>query len=142
MALPTAQQTADQWSQGMSGATEKIKRGIQNVTESPTQKAANRSDAYLLGVQRAVANGKYRDGLMAVTLEDWKRAALDKGVGRIAGGAVAAKGKFADFMTQFLPHIQSGLQALASMPRGTLEENINRAVSMMRHNATFQRRRS
>ncbi len=137
MAMPTPQQAANNWARGMANSTEKIRTGIQAVTESPTAKAAARADAYAQGVQRAVAERRYQDGLEAVTLEDWKRASLEKGVNRIAGGAEASKPKFANFMTEFLPHVQAGVAQLPE--RGTTEQNIDRAVQMMRHNAKFRR---
>lgn len=134
----TAQQIATNWKNGMANSTEKLRAGIQAVTEAPTQKAARRSDAYLAGVQRAVADGRWQAGLNRVTLEQWKDQMLNKGVPRVAAGAAAAQTKVADFFTQFIPHLQSGLAKLASMPRGDLDTNIARATEMMRHNAQFR----
>lgn len=141
MAFPTASAVANRWANGMSGASEKMKAGIQAVTESPTSKAARRSDAYLQGVQRAVASGKYQAALERVTLEDWKKAAIDKGINRVASGAMEAKGKFQTFMQEFLPFLEQGVRALEAQPRGDIEQNIQRAVTMMRYNATFRRNR-
>jgi len=135
MPMPTAQQAAANWARGMSNATEKIRAGVQAVTESPTEKAAARADAYAQGVQRAVSEGKFQAGLRAVSTEAWKAATLNKGVTRIAGGATEAQPKFAQFMSNFLPHVQQGVQNLP--PRGTTEQNIQRAVEMMRWNSKF-----
>lgn len=136
--MPSAATVAQNWQRGMANSSEKLKQGIQNVTQSPTAKAANRIDAMVAGVQRAAASGKTQAALNAVTLEDWKKAMLDKGVGRVAAGAAASVPKFQAFMQKFLPHLQSGLAQLDSMPRGDLEANINRANAMMRHNAQFR----
>lgn len=133
------QQVAQNWARGMSNATDKIRAGISAVTESPTAKAAQAADQYLAGVQQAVANRKFQDGLNAVTLGDWKDAALNKGVNRIGSGAEAAKGDFANFMAQFLPYLQAGVQQLPA--RGTIDQNIERAVQMMRYNSRFRRQR-
>lgn len=137
--MPTAQTVANSWAQGMSTAGEKIKAGVNAVTESPTAKAAARADAYMAGVQRAIASGKWQAALQAVTLQDWKTSMIDKGVTRIAAGAAAAKPKFQQFMTEFLPYLQQGVQQLQSMPRGDIEQNIQRAVTMMRWNSGFRR---
>lgn len=138
----TAAAAADRWASGMANSTEKIKAGVNAVTVAPTQKAAARLDAYLAGVQRAVSSGKMADSLNRVTLQDWQRAMTDKGVNRVAGGAAAAKPKFQNFMAEFLPFLDAGKRQLESMPRGGLEENIQRAVAMMRYTATFKRSRS
>lgn len=132
---------ASKWAANLGNATQSIREGIENVTESPMAKAANRTDAYLAGIQKAVADGKFQDGLRRVSLEDWKRALMEKGLPRIATGARASEGKFADFMADFLPHVEAGQRALESMPRGDLSQNIQRAVAMMQHNARFRRRR-
>lgn len=138
MAMLSAQQIAQNWQRGLSGATEKIKQGVNAVTVSPTQKAAARQEAWLAGIQRAAADGRWQAGLNAVSLDQWKRDMIDKGVSRIAAGATAAQGKFASFMQEFLPHLQTGMAALESMPRGDLETNLQRMVQMARHNAGFR----
>ena len=138
MGMPTPQQAANNWARGLANSTEKIRQGIQGVTESPMEKAASRADAYAQGVQRAVSEGKYQSGLRSVSLDEWKRQSLEKGVNRIAGGAEASKGKMASFLTEFLPFVQQGMAQLP--PRGTVEQNIERSVQMMRHNSKFRRR--
>lgn len=134
-------QIAANWASGMANSTEKMRNGINAVTEAPTAKAARAVDRMVAGVQRAAAEGKIQAGLEAVTLEDWKRAMLDKGLGRVASGAQGAKGSFQDFMNEFIPHLQAGQRELETMPRGDLEANIARANAMMRHNARFRRTR-
>lgn len=135
------QQIAQKWQRNLAASTESIRQGVQAVTVSPTERAAAASDRYLAGVQRAVAENKFQSGLARVSLEDWKRSMIEKGIARVASGAAAAENKMQDFMTEFLPHVEAGVRALESMPRGDLETNLNRALSMMRHNARFRRRR-
>lgn len=141
MPMKNASSVATKWANNLANSTQSIREGVESVSESPMAKAANRTDAYLAGIQAAVANGKYQDGLRRVTLEEWKRSLLEKGIPRIATGARASEGKFADFMQDFLPHVEAGQRALESMPRGDLSQNIQRAVAMMQHNARFRRRR-
>ena len=140
MAMPSPAVAAQNWSTGMQNATQKITQGVNAVTVAPTSLAAQAVDRMVAGIQRAAATGKIQAALQAVSLTDWKEAMLNKGVPRIAQGATAAKGKMQAFLTQFLPHIQAGLAQIDStMPRGELEQNINRAVAMMRHNASFRK---
>lgn len=134
----TAQQAAANWAKGMGNAGEKIKAGVQAVTESPTAKAAARADAYLQGVQRAVTERRFQDALLRVSTQDWKDAMLNKGVNRIGSGAIAAQGDFANFMQEFLPFIQQGVNSLP--PRGGIDQNIERATQMMRYTSKFRRR--
>lgn len=133
----TPDQIAEKWSRNLGNATQTITAGVNAVTVNPAERAAARQEAYLQGVQRAVADGKYARGLGRVTLSSWRSSMLDKGVQRIATGATQAKGKFATFMTEFMPHVQRGVEQLP--PRGTLEQNVQRAIQMINHNAEFRR---
>lgn len=129
----------NKWANNLAAATTSIQQGVQQVTTSPTQLAAANPNAYLAGVQKAVASGKWQAALQKVSLADWQNAMIQKGVPRIASGAAAAKPKMAAFMTQFLPYLQQGVQNLQTMPRGTLDQNIQRAVAMMQWNAQFKK---
>jgi hypothetical protein len=57
----------------------------------------------------------------------------------VATGAQQKSGKMQSFMSEYLPFLKSGVDQVAQMPKNTLEDGINRAVAMIRHNAGFQR---
>lgn len=129
---------AQRWSQNLGASTQKIRDGINAVTEAPGAAAARQQQAYLAGVTRSA--DKWKTNVQAVSLQDWKDAAAGKGVDRIASGATAAQPKFANFMTQFLPHVEQVRSTLP--PRGDLEANIARATQQIRGTAKFRYRRS
>jgi len=136
--MVNAQQAADNWVAGLGQSQKKMTDGINAVSVAPTQLAIAAISRQVEGVIRAAQEGRTEAGLARVSLQDWKNAMLQKGVQRVASGAVAAKPKFAGFMGEFLPHVQSVVAGLP--PRGNTEQNINRAVEMMRGNARFRRR--
>jgi len=133
-------EVAKKWSRNLGASTESIKAGVNAVTEAPTLKAARQVDQYLAGVSRAVADGKYLAGLRRVTLEDWRKSMIEKGVQRVAAGASAAIPKMEAFLGEFLPYVEAGQRMLESMPRGDIGQNIARAVAMIEHNSRFRRR--
>lgn len=138
----TPQEVAQKWRNNTTAATASIEAGVRSVTESPTVKAARRKEAYKEGVRRAADDGTWERGLMRISRDDWVQSMLQKGIPRIATGVAAAEGDFANFMGEFLPHVQAGKDQIdRSMPRGSLEQNIARANAMMRHNAQFKRTR-
>lgn len=139
MPMPTPAQYAKNWSRGMSGSADKLRAGVNAVTESPTHKAALAIDRQVAGVVRAAQEGRTQRALEKVTTEDWKRAMNEKGIPRIAQGAAGAENKVAAFAAEFLPFVASGVASLP--PRGDLETNIQRSISMQRHNAAFRRNR-
>lgn len=131
---------AKKWVTNLTNSVNQIRAGVQAVTVSPTAKAAKQADAYVSGVQNAVASGKWQASLNNVSLQQWQQATLEKGVPRIAQGAQQAAPKFQEFMSQWLPYEQSVVDRLATMPRGSLEQNIARANYVMQENAKFVKR--
>lgn len=129
---------AQRWANNLGAAGEKIKAGVNAVTESPMAKAAARQDAWVQGVQRARDDGSYAAGLAKVSLSDWKTAMITKGVNRISTGATAAIPKMTTFLSSFLPYVQQGQQMLASMPRGDLSQNIGRMTAMVQYLANYK----
>lgn len=141
MARVTADQATSKWSTNLKGATTYIRDGVERVTTSPTEKAASKADKMLAGVQKAVQDGKWQAGLRRVSLEDWKRATVDKGIGRIAAGVDGATTKMTNFFSEVLPHIDRGVEKVKAMPDLTLEDSINRSATFIRHMADFKRSR-
>lgn len=129
---------AAKWARNLGQAGTAIQAGVNAVTVSPMQKAAQRQDAYLAGVQRAVTSGKYSAGLNKVSLQQWQQAVIQKGLPRIAAGAAAGQQKMADFLGKWMPYMGQLQSKLASMPRGDLQTNIQRAITAIEHNAAFK----
>jgi hypothetical protein len=136
----SAVQVAEKHGRRLKGSIEDIRTGIQSVTESPTAKAAKKADKYLQGVQAAVSSGRWANRLNSVTLEDWKKAAIDKGLGRIAAGVDNAMPKTTAFFDQLLPFEASLQDQVAKLPDLTLQDSIERAAAWMRGMNKFVRK--
>lgn len=139
MAKLTPTEFAEKHARRLKASVEDIRRGIDRVTESPTEKAAAKQDKMLANLTASIQSGKWASGLKRVTLEDWKRKARDVGVNRISAGIDAAKDKVTAFAEELLPHIDRGQAKIASLPDVTLDDNINRMTSFIRHMSTFKR---
>ena len=139
MSKLTPQEFQEKHARRLKGSVEDIRRGIDRVTDNPCEKAAAKQDKMLTNITAAISSGKWAKGLKRVSLEDWKRAARDVGVNRIAAGIDHAADKVIAFAEQLLPHIDRGQGKIASMPDVTLDDNINRAVAFMRHMSEFTR---
>lgn len=126
---------ANKWAQRLAASGQAITDGVNQVQKAPGQAAAAQVDVWLSNLQ--AARDKWVRNVSAVSLQSWQQAMLTKGVPRIATGAQAAVPKMTAFMAQWLPFEQSARNALP--PRGTIQQNIQRAVQMMQTNATFQR---
>lgn len=135
----TPEEASKKQVRNLSNSVEDIRRGVNAVTDSPTEKAANAQDNYVAGIQRAVADGKWQRGLRRITLQQWKDAFLNKGLNRIAPGAQAAQGKVEAFYREFFPHIQSAQDEVDRLPKATLEDSITRMTTFIRRMAEFKR---
>ena len=139
MAKLTATEFQEKHARRLKASVEDVRKGIDRVTENPCEKAAAKQDKMVANLTRAVADGKWAAGLKRVTLEEWKRKARDIGVNRIAAGIDGAKDKTIDFAEDLLPHIDRGRDKIKAMPDVTLDDNINRMTSFIRHMSEFKR---
>lgn len=135
------QEIQAKWSRNTRGATESYKQGVMAVTESPTAKAAAAQDRYVAGVQAAVDSGKYRDGLMAVSLTDWQQAAATTGASRLASGVAKGESKVAAFWGEFGPFLSQVTQRTKAMPNVTVEDREARMLAQSRAVSRFRRTR-
>lgn len=125
------------WVTNLSNSTQAMTRGVQAVTVSPGAQAAAAADKWLMKTQ--AAKDKFQRRVGSVTLSDWQNAMTQYGISRVAQGANAKQGKMQSFMAEYLPYLANGVAQVDRMPRTTLEDGINRAVAMIRHNAGFKR---
>lgn len=127
----TAAQATAKWERRMATAGEDYSEGVRAVTESPTQAAAAAKSKYVAGVEAAARSGRYERGLEAVSLEEWKQKAVDKGSARLASGAQAAVPKMRSRMEQILRNEEEVLAIVEAMPSDTVEQRMQRALTWM-----------
>jgi len=135
----SSQAGAEKWRRRLQGATQDIAAGIQRVTENPAQKAIAKQSLLRDRFNASIDSGKWAKGLNRVTLNDWKQAAINKGVPRIAQGAADGESKYQAFAAQFYPYVESVQQEIDAMPKGSLEDSIARSTAAIRAMAKFQR---
>ena len=124
------------WVNRLSAATADIQSGISKVQQAPGIAAANSSAKYQNNVTAAFP--KWKRNVAAVSLQSWQAAAT-AGVSRVAQGAQQKQGKYQDFANQFYPFLDTQVAKVKNMPNDTFEARVQRAVAMMRANASFQR---
>jgi hypothetical protein len=138
MARTTPTEYAEKWKRRLSQSTEDIRRGVNKVTQAPGAQAAQQQEAMLRNVTESVTSGRWGRKVAAVTLDQWKGAALDKGLARIPSGAQAAEQKMARVATTLLPAVDAAAQKARAMPKVTLEDSIARAASFIRDMRQFR----
>ncbi len=139
MAKVSASEFAEKWARRLTAASPDIQRGIQRVDTAPTEKAAAKKDKMLTNLTAAVQSGKWEAGLRRVSLGDWKKAAIEKGIPRLSAGVQGAGTRMTEFATQLLNYEDSLQSQVTSMPDLTIEDSIARMTAWTRGMAKFKR---
>lgn len=140
MSKLTPAEYAEKQSRRLKASTEDIRRGIESVTQSPTQKAAAKADKMKQNIVASIDSGKWQAGLNRVSLDQWKTNAIEKGINRIAPGIDAARSKVEAFAGEFLPYLDKVSEKVNKMPDTTLEDSIARMNTQIREVAKFKRK--
>lgn len=123
---------AAKWARNTKNAVADAKAGIQRVTTSPTEKAADNIDKMVNRLLEAVQSGKLERALRSVSLAEWKRLA-EAGTARIAQGVDnKGTGKMEAFAREFYPFLERVQGEIDNMPNTTLEDSINRMTHNVR----------
>jgi hypothetical protein len=120
------QEGAKKWGDRLTQAIPDVKAGIDKVQESPTAKAASKGEKWMAGIQRAHTSGKWKRGLLSVTLEAWKMKTRDVGADRIAGGVAAAGEKMGAFYGKLYPFQEKLQGQIKTMPDASIQDSIAR----------------
>lgn len=133
----TPKESAALWAERLGGATARITLGVERVTEAPGAKAAAAQEKMLLKITEAINSGRWAAEVSRVTLPEWKKAMLEKGVPRIRSGATAAIPEMEAFCTALFSHIESEQAKLEALPSVTLANNVARMVQFVEGMADF-----
>lgn len=133
----TPEEATQKWLSRLQAATPQIQQGVARVSEAPGAKAARNADLW----QRRVTESrdKWVRNVSRVSVGEWQDRMQTVGIPRIAQGAQAKQDKFTSFAREFFPYLDQGVRQIANMPKGGVENGINRAAAMIRHNAQFRR---
>ncbi len=124
---------AKNWQQGVTNNVKKAQDSVNRMTENPMAKAAEAVDRQVAGVQAAAASGKTQAALLSVDFATWKSTTVSKMGERMAGGATTALPKMTRFAQYLIPTVNAGKQAIANMPRLTIQDSKNRMVAWVDH---------
>ena len=125
----TAAEGAKKWGDRLTNSIPDVKAGIDRVKDCPTAKAAAKEDKWFSGLQRAKSSGKWKRGLLSVTLDAWKVKTRDIGADRIAGGVSAAGDKMTGFYTKLFPFQEKLQTKIGAMPDTSLQDSISRMTA-------------
>jgi hypothetical protein len=139
--MKDANKAAEKWANGMVNASQAMKDGAASVTTSPTQKAKQAKNKMLMGIQNAISDGTYDAGCDRVSAEDWKKAYNEKAIPRIQAQAPLSKPKVAEHLRNFLPFVDSVVNAADQMPTDTIDQRIAKSAYVQKQLSTYKKPR-
>ncbi len=131
---------AEKHARNLKASIQDIQRGVENVTVAPTAQAAAKKDKMRNNLNAAIDNGKWEAGLRRVSLEDWKKNFLSKGVNRISDGIDAAHDKMVAFGTSLLTYEQGVQNKVHAMADLTFQDSVNRVTTWMTDMKKYSRK--
>jgi len=135
----TAAEFREKHARRLKASVDDIRAGVERVTEAPGAKAAAKADKWIQNLSKQETVDKWKRQVGKVSLDDWKSAMTNKGVGRIAAGIDASAAKVEEFADKLIQHQNAGLGKIAGMPDLTLEDSIQRMTEWTRHMSNFKR---
>lgn len=134
----SASEIADKWRRRAEASAGDYQKGVERVTESPTEKAVAKKEKFKANLMKAIDDGKWEKGLLAVSLGDWKESVAKKGVPNYATGIRASEGKMEKFMSELIPFQESLQSEVNRMPDITLSDSIARATKWIEGMSKFK----
>ena len=110
----------------------KYKKGIENTTVNPMERAAQAQDKYLANVQLAVTSGRYRNNLLKVPFSTWKTNAGGVGSERLSSGAKKASAKVLEHFRKFQPVYSAISDRCSQMSNMSEDEALEKVRVSMR----------
>lgn len=135
----TPTDATSKWVSRLSGATQEITTGVQNVQQAPGASAAAKFNKWVAAMTSPAIQQKWKANVAAVSLSDWQSAMVNIGIPRIASGATAKQGKYLAFANQFFPFLETGISQIQRMDDTTFEARLQRATAMMTYTHGFKR---
>ena len=133
MSKVTPEEYAKDWAQNLAASGARIRRGIERTTEAPGMKAAAQSARYLAGVQNKAELWKSR--VAGVSVDDWRKKFIEKGLGRIAQGVTSAIPEQVIMAQKLLAAVDAAVMESNKIPKGDIEASVQRAGAFMRQMA-------
>jgi len=131
MAKLTPEQYAEKQARNLKNSLPDIRAGIERVSTAPGVAAAAAQTRMKDNLNRSIDDGRWAAKVRGVTLEEWKNAALNKGVDRIAAGIDQAHDKQVQMAGRLLAAVDSSAAKSNAMPRGTIQDSIARMTTFV-----------
>jgi hypothetical protein len=123
-----ASTAASRWVQGAAQGQQRFVEGVQNTTKDPTALAIAQQNKLLANFTQAVTSGRFARNLARVGKQGWQSATVAKAA-NYGTGINASQAKYEAAIGPVLQQIGTLQGQIASMPRATFQDSLNRMVA-------------
>ena len=131
MARLTPEEYASKQARNLKNSLPDIRSGIERVSTAPGASAAAAQSRMKDNLIRSIDDGRWAAKVRGGSLEEWKTAALTKGVDRIAQGIDQAHDKQVQMAGRLLAAVDSAAQKSNALPKGTIQDSIARMTTFV-----------
>jgi len=136
MPVRSGKEYAEKWSRRLKGAIADITAGVEALDKNPAEEAIKAKEKMKAKLLEAIDSGRWEGGLKKVTLEEWKRKMLNKGIPNISRGVDEAIPDMEEFGNWLLPKVTDIAERVKrEIPGVTLEDSIRRMEQFVREMA-------
>lgn len=124
--MKNAAQSLAKWKTNTEGATDAWVTGLQTSTKPIVSAAKAQGAVAVRNFTDSINSGRWGAALDAIGDGGIKAAAVAKKA-NFAVGVTAAEQKMSNFFTKLIAYEQAGLASIEQMPKGTLQNGIDRS---------------
>jgi hypothetical protein len=132
MAKKTADQIAQKYTRGVSGAGQDYAAGVQNPSRPWASSTVAGAARWQAGIQLAISNKSFQNGVSKAGDAKWQSAAINKGAQRYQSAATEAGQAYAQQAGKVMSAAAAAQAAVQSMPNETMEQRIARSAAAQR----------
>ena len=116
----------------VSVAGDDYKYGVENPERNPIEEAIKKKEKWQRKLEEAIKEGRWEKALSKVSLEEWKKAASEKGAPRFVEGVRMAEDKIREFVSKWQPILKSIQDAVRALPDVTDADREKRMIENLR----------
>lgn len=113
-------------------STEDYKKGVQNPARDPIAAALAANAKRIEGIRKSIEDQTWENTMKTLSVEDWKKPALELGAARFVPGVEAKKDKIAKFIGAWGPILQNVQNGVRGMAEVTDADRENRMLANLR----------
>jgi len=106
--------------------------GIKAPERNPIEAALAANDKRIANLKQSIEEKTWEKVMRTITIEDWRRGALEKGVPRFPDGIEKAKPKIEAFVSKWQPILAGIQESIRAMPEATDAQREARLLANLR----------